>query len=225
MTPEQVKQLLAGDESDRLERKASLSDSDGIRDTLIQFANDLAGRGGGHLIIGQAPDKSIVGLRVSDDEAQQKIAGIARDKCRPAIPIKVECHETGTGRVAIVDVRASAARPHFTGNCYVRAGSTKRSATDAEIMVLRHLGADPKLAVVQKWLADGKTLIRAVQRPDARHSSAYESDARLLEVHETYIVLQFSNSTPVTLALSAFEPGWDFAKKRPQITYAIGTIV
>lgn len=145
--------------SDRLERKASLSDSDAIRDTFIQFANDLAARGGGYLIVGQAPNKSLAGLTVNDDEAQQKLADIARTRCRPAIPIVVECHSVDGARIAIVDVRASAARPHFIGNCYVRVGSTKRAATDAEIVALIHAGTNPKLAELQSWLADGKQIL------------------------------------------------------------------
>jgi hypothetical protein len=227
MTPEQVKELLQADESDRLERKTSLSDTDPIRDTFIQFANDLAGRGGGHLIVGQAPDKSIPGLTVSDDEAQQKLADVARTRCRPAIPVIIECHSIGGARVAIVDVRASAARPHFTGTCYVRVGSTKRVATDAEIMTLRYSQNDPKVAELQSWLTDGKTIITTLQLPkDASRSSAYRGVVTLLEVRPNYVVLQTDpKAAPLTLPLSELETGWDYGNQRPQIRHAIGALV
>jgi hypothetical protein len=226
MTPEQVKELLRSDESDRLERKASLSDSDAIRDTFIQFANDLAARGGGYLIVGQAPNKSLAGLTVNDDEAQQKLADIARTRCRPAIPIVVECHSVDGARIAIVDVRASAARPHFTGNCYVRVGSTKRAATDAEIVALRHAGTNPKLAELQSWLADGKTNITTVQMPkEPRNSSPYIGSMKLVEVRANYIVLQSGNEPPVTLPIEGFDTAWDYRNNRPQITFTIRHLV
>jgi hypothetical protein len=227
MTAEQVKDLLQADESDRLERKQSLSDQDAIRDTFIQFANDLAGRGGGHLIVGQAPDKRIVGLRVDNDEAERKLADIARNQCRPAIPVIIECHSVEAARIAIVDVRASVARPHFTGNCYVRVGSTKRAATDAEIMALRNSGIDPKIAELQGWLADGKTVITTLQRPrDPLRSSSYKGVVKLLEIRATYVVLQTDGKEPpVTLSLSELETGWDYRNQRPLITYSIGALV
>jgi Putative DNA-binding domain len=215
MTTEQVQKLLQAEESDRLERKASLSDTDAIRDTFIQFANDLAGRGGGHLIVGQAPDKSITRLIVGDDEAQQRLADIARNRCRPAIPITVECHLISTARIAIVDIRASAARPHFTGNCYVRVGSTKRAATDAEIVALRYAGANPKIAELQGWLADGKTTITTLQlAKDPMRGSAFTGVMKLLEVRANYIVLQSGSERPVTLPISEFDTAWDYSNNR-----------
>jgi hypothetical protein len=227
MTAEQVKDLLHADESDRLERKQSLSDQDAIRDTFIQFANDLAGRGGGHLIVGQAPDKQIVGLRVDNDEAERKLADIARSQCRPAIPVIIECHSVEAARIAIVDVRASVARPHFTGNCYVRVGSTKRAATDAEIITLRHAGSNPKIAELHRWLADGKTTITTLQLPkDSLRSSAYRGAVKLLEVRPNYVVLQTdSTQPPLTLPLSELETGWDYGNQRPLIRYAIGALL
>lgn len=227
MTSEQIRKLLEQDESDRLERKASLSDADAIRDTLIQFANDLAQRGGGHLIMGQAPDKTIVGLTVSDDEAQRKIADIARTRCRPAIPVTIECHEVEGHKIAVVDVKASAARPHFTGNCYVRVGSTKRAATDAEIMALRYAGSNPKIAELQSWLADGKTIITTVQMPkDPTRMSPYTAPMKLLEIKANYVVLQSQDAQPpVTLSISELETAWDFKSNRPQIIYAMRQLV
>jgi schlafen family protein len=227
MTPDELKRLLQSDETDQLERKSSLSDTDGIRDTLIQFANDLAGRGGGHLILGQAPDKSITGLAPGDDEVQRKIADIVRDRCRPAIPVMIECHDVGGLRIAIVEVRASAARPHFTGNCYVRVGSTKRAATDAEIMALRYAGSNPKIAQLQGWLADARTMITAVQMPkDSTRTSPYISAMKLLAVNATYVVLQtMDTQPPVTLPIGELEVGWDYKNNRPQIFYSMRHLV
>ena len=49
--------LLKAEESDTLERKESLSDEDKIQRAMIAFANDIADRGGGQIIIGQSDDK------------------------------------------------------------------------------------------------------------------------------------------------------------------------
>ena len=61
MNEELLTQLLKSEESEQIERKASLSDTDAIRDSFIQFANDINNRGIGWVIVGQAPDKSMVG--------------------------------------------------------------------------------------------------------------------------------------------------------------------
>jgi hypothetical protein len=228
MTSEEVNRLLRSEESDRLERKASLSDPEAIRDTFIQFANDLAGRGGGHVIIGQAPDKTLQGLLVGEDEAQQRLADIARTRCRPAIPVLIELHSINGIRIAIVDVKVSAARPHFTGNCYVRIGSTKRVATDAEIMALRYTSEDPKIAELQSWLAEGagKRVITTAQMPkDPMRGSPFTGAMTLLEVRATYIVLQSGNETPVTLPIKELETAWDYRNDRPQISYQIRPLI
>jgi len=102
ISAEELNRLLSADETDTLERKASLADNEGIRNSMIAFANDLAGRGGGTIIIGQNPDKTVVGLKVGGDEAQRTISHLARTRCYPAIHLIIEICEHKAKSLAIV---------------------------------------------------------------------------------------------------------------------------
>ena len=213
---QELNRLLQADESDALERKASLADVERIRNSIIAFANDLAGRGRGVLIIGQSPDKTVIGLKESPDEAQQAISHIARTRCHPAIHVVIDICEHNAKNVAIVEVRASAARPHFRGECYVRQGSTNRVATDAEIMVLRSAAVDPRVRQLLKWQQEGQTKLTCVQLPIGMWGKV---TAELAEVTETYVTLRYNPSHNMTVSLNDIELGYDSQNRRPQITF------
>ncbi len=216
ISTEQLNFLLDADESDTLERKASLADSEGIRNSIIAFANDMAGRGGGTVIIGQNPDKTVLGLKVSGDEAQQKISHIARTRCYPAIHVIIDICEHNTERVAIVEVRASVARPHFRGECYVRQGSTNRVATDAETMAMRAATTDPKVRQLLKWQQEGKTKLTCVQLPVGTWGP---TTAELAEVTETYVALRYTPTFTMTVSLAELNLGYDSKNQQPQVTF------
>ncbi|HTU50492.1 MAG TPA: ATP-binding protein [Acidobacteriaceae bacterium] len=213
---DELNSLVDADESDTLERKASLADTDAIRNTLIAFANDLAGRGGGKIIIGQNPDKTIAGISVGADEAQQTISNLARNRCRPSIPVIIDIYEHHAKRIAVVDVKASLARPHFRGDCYVRQGSTNRVATDAEIMVLHSAAVDPKVRQLLTWQQEGKTTLTCVQLPTGMWGLI---SAELAEINGTYIVLRHSPSFSMTVPLEDLRLGYDYQRKQPQVTF------
>ncbi len=61
MNAKDIEKLLAAEESETLERKEGFDPKD-VGKALTAFANDLYGHGVGWLILGQAADKSIVGL-------------------------------------------------------------------------------------------------------------------------------------------------------------------
>jgi hypothetical protein len=101
----------------------------------------------------------------------------------------------------------------------VRIGSTNRQATDAEIIALRYVTSSPKLARLARWLGEGTTLISMLQLHRDPRGACYETEATLLEVTESYIVLGTSSEHPVTLPTSEFEIGYDYKRNRPMITY------
>jgi Putative DNA-binding domain len=214
--PDDLERLLTSDESDVIERKASLADEDGIRKSIITFANDLANRGGGRIVIGQQPDKTVIGLKVAADEAQQTISNLARNRCFPAISVVIDICDYKGRSVAVVDVKTSPARPHFHGACYVRQGSTNRIATDAEIMVLRSANANPKLAQLLRWVQEGKTKITADQVPTGMWGRA---QVELIEVTDNYVALRYNPSTTITVSLNDLELGYDHQNKRPLIKF------
>jgi hypothetical protein len=218
--PEQIEALLAAEESETLERKQSL-DKDGLCKSMIAFANDMYGRGCGWVIVGQAPNKSFVGLQVGDDEAQRIISDLARNACTPAIPVSVECYQKEGKRLAIIEVRASPARPHFTGKAWVRMGSTTRQATDAEILLLRAVEENRKIAVLKRWLDEGRTTVVLWQMAAPGYDYARSpgvQQAQLLEVNENWVVLNVSG-TKRAFPYNEFNVGWEPEANLPQIRY------
>jgi Putative DNA-binding domain len=225
VTLKDIEKLLAADESETLERKQSL-DKEGVCKSIIAFANDLYGHGRGFIIVGQAPNKDLIGLPVGDDEAQRTITDFARNNCCPAIPVSVECHEKDGKRLAVVEVRASPARPHFMGRALVRMGSTTRAATDAEIILLRAVEQDRKVAILKRWLDEGNTTVVFWQMAAAGRDFAMSprvEQARLLEVNEQWIVLVLG-STKRAFPFCEFNIGYDPQQNLPQIRYHGGHI-
>jgi hypothetical protein len=208
--------LLSAEESDTLERKASLSDQEKVRNSMIAFANDIAGRGGGKIIIGQEDNKTVVGLKGSVDEAQRTLSSIARHRCHPSIPIDIEACQHEGKLLVIVDVKTSARRPHFRGDCFVRQGSTNQVATDAEIMALRSMVFNPKARQLLEWLHAGKTSIICEPLPTGLHGRFV---ATLVEVKETYIV--FGGPVQFTVSLDKLQLGFDPQSNRPLISYPL----
>jgi hypothetical protein len=218
----ELDRLLQADESDILERKASLADEKSIRFAMLAFANDIANRGGGKIIIGQMPDKTIVGLKADADSASQKITHIARTGCHPAIHVVIDiCHVQGEN-VAIVDVQASIAKPHFRGECYVRQGSTNRIATDAEIVMLRASSVDPKLRQLLEWQQSGKTRVTCRQAQEVARTTIYTTVyGKIFEIKETYIVLEY-DLTPIfrlAVPLNELTLGYDYERNQPLLGF------
>lgn len=217
MLPDEIKGLLNAEESETLEKKASLADEGAIRRSMIAFANDLAGRGGGKIVIGQEPTGRVVGLKVGGDEAQRTISNLARTRCFPAIPISIDMCDYKGALVAIVTVKTSVARPHFRGECFVRQGSTNRSATDAEIMVLRYATVNPKIRQLMNWIQEGNTTITCEQLPVGLWGRA---EVEIVALTDTYIALKYSSSETKTVSLDSLELGYDYQKGRPLIRFS-----
>jgi Putative DNA-binding domain len=218
--PEEIEALLTSEESETLERKQGL-DKDAICKSLIAFANDMYGHGGGCVVVGQAPDKSLVGLQPGGDEIQRIISDLARNNCSPAVPVSVECYEKDGKRLAIVEIPASPARPHFTGKAWVRMGSTTRQATDSEIILLRAVEENRKIAILKWWLDEGKTNVVLWQMAPPSQGYAHSlgvEQVKLLEVNENWIVLHVGGSKRA-FPFDEFNVGWDPEANLPQIRY------
>jgi hypothetical protein len=221
MTPEQIEAMLAAEESETLERKESIKLTEKIRDSIVAFANDLYGHERAWLIVGQADDRQIVGLTVSDDEASKILSDIARNSCRPAIPVSVEFYTKDSKRLAIVEVRRSPARPHFTGKALARMGSTNRQATDPEIILLRAIEENRKIATLKRWLDEGETSILFWQIPSPIEDplrSRHSREMTLVAVAEDWIVVDVEG-TKQSFGYNEFELGYDAQNNRPQIRY------
>jgi hypothetical protein len=158
---------------------------------------------------------------MSGDEAQRLISDIARNSCSPAIPVSVECRDKNGKRIAVVEVRRSPARPHFTGKAWVRMGSTIRQATDAEIILLRAVEESPKIAILKRWFDEGKTDVMFWQMATPGENLARSPGVertKLRSVDADWIVIDVSGAKRA-LPFCEFNVSWDPQENIPQIRY------
>lgn len=132
MTDDEIATLARSDESDRVERKESLSDR--VRKTICAFANDLAGhRRPGLVLVGQRDDKTCANLTV-DDQLLTTLAGIRVESSFAPFPsIDVRRMVIDGCDVAAIVVHVSSSPPvRYDGRIMVRVGPTTRVATPEE---------------------------------------------------------------------------------------------
>jgi ATP-dependent DNA helicase RecG len=132
MTDDEIIALIRGGESDRVERKESLSSR--VRQAICSFANDLAGhRRPGVVVIGQRDDGSCVNLAI-DDQLLTTLAGIRVESTFAPFPsIDVRALSVDGCELAVVIVHVSSSPPvRYDGRIMVRVGPTTRVATPEE---------------------------------------------------------------------------------------------
>lgn len=138
MTKEELSDILAIDESYRIERTISTGNMDKFQEAICAFANDLPGkRQRGYLLIGVYDDGRISGLKV-DDALMKKISGIRSDGNILPLPVmNAEKVETPDGDVLVVEVTPSFDTPvRYRGRTFVRIGPRRDIATPQEERIL-----------------------------------------------------------------------------------------
>ncbi len=149
-TEEELLQIIATGESDRVEFKESLSSDAAtrIREAICAFANDLAGHEKpGFVFVGVADDGSIVNLSITDRLLQQ-LADMKTDgNIVPPPSLLVEKHRLQGKEVAVVIVNPSNSPPvRYKGSIQVRIGSRRSIATAQDESILnekRRYGTRP----------------------------------------------------------------------------------
>jgi ATP-dependent DNA helicase RecG len=134
MNDRELESLLKNIESDRAERKESISDTEAIRRTICAFSNDLPdNRLPGVLFIGARDDGSCVGLTV-DDRLLRRLSDMRDDGTILPLPHIEVKEETLSGcKLAVVIVHPSDTTPvRYRGRVYVRVGPTTRLASEDE---------------------------------------------------------------------------------------------
>jgi ATP-dependent DNA helicase RecG len=136
MTDDEIAELVRSAESDRVERKESLSERvfDRVRRAICAFANDLAGhRRPGLVVVGQDDSGSCVNLPI-DDDLLTKLAGLRVESAFAPFPsIDVRRLAVDGGEVAVVVVHVASSPPvRYDGRIWVRVGPTTRIATPEE---------------------------------------------------------------------------------------------
>lgn len=132
MTDDEVAALVASTESDRVERKESLSDR--VRKAICAFTNDLAGhRRPALVIVGQRDDGSCANLEISD-ALLTTLAGIRVESAFAPFPsLDIRRVEVDGCQLAAIIVHVSSSPPvRYDGRIWVRVGPTTRIATPEE---------------------------------------------------------------------------------------------
>lgn len=127
-------EVLLDSESDRVERKRSLSDSDRIHQAICAFANDMPGHGeAGVVFIGIDDDGSCAGQTITDQLLLQ-LAQMRDDGLITPFPSIVVQKRTLKGcDVAVVIVEPSHSLPvRFRGRVWIRVGPRRALASPDE---------------------------------------------------------------------------------------------
>lgn len=127
----ELERLIADLESDRVERKESLSDRDKVRQAICALANDLPGhRAPGYLFVGVNDAGRPVGLNITD-HLLTTLADMRSDGNILPIPsLTIQKLVVGGVPVAVVEVQPSDSPPvRFKGQVWIRVGPRRGIAT------------------------------------------------------------------------------------------------
>ena len=134
LTDSELEAMLHDIESDRVERKASYSDPDRVKEAICALANDLPNHGRpGVIFIGANDNGTPASLPITDD-LMLKITGIRNEGLILPIPsIVVEKRSLAGGEMIVIFVPPSDAPPvRFRGRVWVRPGPQRGLATPDE---------------------------------------------------------------------------------------------
>ena len=134
MDDQELTALLGDLESDRVERKASISDGKKIRQAICAFANDLPNhKKPGVLFVGVNDDGTCANLPITD-ELLLNLSNIRSEgKILPFPVLQVNKRILNSCELAVVIVEPSDAPPvRFDGRTYIRVGPRRATATPEE---------------------------------------------------------------------------------------------
>ncbi|MBF0180174.1 MAG: putative DNA binding domain-containing protein [Magnetococcales bacterium] len=136
MTDEELEALLTDLESDRVERKESLSDSAAgkIRQAVCAMANDLPDhRQPGVIFVGEKDSGGGSGLAITD-QLLQNLAAMRSDGTILPFPVLIVSKKVLSGRtLAVVEVHPSDSPPvRVDGRVWIRVGPRRATATAEE---------------------------------------------------------------------------------------------
>jgi ATP-dependent DNA helicase RecG len=138
MDPQELYSMLIDLESDLVERKASLSNPDRVRQAICAYANDLPNhRKQGVIFIGANDDGSCAGLPVTDELLLQLSHMRDDGKIQPFPSITVEKNVINKCEMVVIAVNPSLAPPiRFDGVTWIRVGPRRAIATPEEEKIL-----------------------------------------------------------------------------------------
>ena len=138
MTQEELYEIIASDESYRIELTTSTTDMAKFQEAICAFANDMPGsHKKGYLLLGVRNDGEIDGLKV-DDTLMKRISAIRSDGNILPLPVmSTEKVVTDKGDVLVVEVTPSFDTPvRYRGRTFIRIGPRRDIASAEEERIL-----------------------------------------------------------------------------------------
>lgn len=185
----ELESLLLDLESDRVERKQSLSDPDRIRQAVCAFANDLPGhQQPGVVFVGATDDGHCAHLPITD-RLLLTLADMRSDgNILPLPALAVQKRTLGGGELAVVFVQPADAPPvRFKGQVWIRVGPRRAIASAQEECLLaerrRHRDTPFDIQPVREASLEDLDphLFQETYLPSAVHASVIAENSRPLE--------------------------------------------
>ena len=138
LTTDQLRALMAGLESDRVEKTISTKNTDKFGEAICAFANDFPGhRQPGYLLVGVADDGKANGLVVNDEILRTLGELRSNVNLEPLPAMTVRKYAADGGDVAVVEVMPSDLPPvRYKGRVWIRVGPSRRGANQQEERIL-----------------------------------------------------------------------------------------
>jgi len=221
MSDQELEALLRDLESDRVERKRTISDRENIKRTICAFANDRPGHGTpGILFIGVTDQGKCAGIEITD-ELLTTLASFRQEGLIVPLPSMAVRKQTVCGcELVVVEVEPSHAPPvRFKGQVWVRVGPTTVLAGQDDERLLserrRSLDLPFDLRAVRGADLDSLDLewFRSTYLPSAVSGEVLAENHRSIE--EQLVSLRFVSSIaePVPTVLGLLVAGkdpWDW---------------
>ena len=186
MTVDELRPIIAGGESERVEMTRAFDKADKIGQAVCAFANDFSDSGeAGILLLGVDNDGSIAGRRIEDQQLAS-LGGLKSDgNLFPPPSMSVEKITFPEGDVVVLTVFPSRYPPiRYNGQVWIRIGPRKALASEEDIHLLverrsRYGVRDEELPCDRAELKDLEIdLFRGFYLPKAIDAQVIESDDR-----------------------------------------------
>ena len=138
LTTEQLRELIADRESDRVELTVSTNNTNKFGEAICAFANDFSNHGQpGYLIVGVDDDGTVGGLTVTDGLLLNLGALRSNVNIEPLPAMTVQRYVLPEGEMAVVEVMPSDLPPmRYKGRVWIRVGPSRRAANQQEERIL-----------------------------------------------------------------------------------------
>src|SRR5438445_8595798 len=206
---QEIAELFAQLESDRTERKASISDTDKIRQAVCAFANDLPDhRKPGVVFVGVMDDGKCANL-VIDDKLLITLANLRSDgNILPFPTMSVQKRVIANCEVAVVEVQPSYNPPvRYNGRVWILFGPRRATATAEEERRLTEKRRAGDLPFDQHPVQDATiddldlTLFERIYLPSAIAADVLAKNDRTLAQQLASLHFLARNGTPNVAAL------------------------